>query len=349
MVGIALEGGGAKGAYQTGAYIALINNGVKPNMIAGTSIGSINAALMIQGDLNKLINLWIDTTTDILGIDSQLVNKIKTKNITFDDIKLGVDNVKKILKNKGIDTTELLKIIEDNIDEAELRKSKIKFGLVTVKVKGFTPLELTIDDIPEGKVSEYILASCYLPIFSFKKIIDDNYYLDGGFYNNLPISFLEKQGCTKIYAIRISGIGFEKTIEYDHTEVIEIKPKKNLGSTIIFDRETSIKYMKLGYYDTLKVIKNLDGDNYYFNKKSDKYYNKLIKKINPEIISRLKRRFRTKDIKTLVIRTIEHLFKKSDYNQLKLYNIKKEIRYMRKYNLVIDPLFKEFIDNCKLF
>ena len=53
MIGFALEGGGAKGAYQAGAYIALVTNGIKPKIIAGTSIGSLNAALMAQGDIKK--------------------------------------------------------------------------------------------------------------------------------------------------------------------------------------------------------------------------------------------------------------------------------------------------------
>jgi NTE family protein len=54
MIGFALEGGGAKGAYQVGAYKALIENHIKPSIIAGTSIGSLNAAMMAQGDYKKL-------------------------------------------------------------------------------------------------------------------------------------------------------------------------------------------------------------------------------------------------------------------------------------------------------
>lgn len=53
MLGIALEGGGAKGAYQVGAYIALKKKHIKPSIIAGTSIGSVNAALMVQGDIKN--------------------------------------------------------------------------------------------------------------------------------------------------------------------------------------------------------------------------------------------------------------------------------------------------------
>ena len=82
MVGIALEGGGAKGSYQAGAYIALTENGIKPDMIAGTSIGAINAALMAQGDINKMIDLWVHIVSSFfagqwLFIESHMTDKVK--------------------------------------------------------------------------------------------------------------------------------------------------------------------------------------------------------------------------------------------------------------------------------
>jgi NTE family protein len=49
-IALILSGGGALGAYQAGAYSALENGGVRPNWIAGTAIGAINAAI-IAGNL----------------------------------------------------------------------------------------------------------------------------------------------------------------------------------------------------------------------------------------------------------------------------------------------------------
>ena len=112
MIGFALEGGGAKGSYQAGAYIALIKKGIKPNIIVGTSIGSLNAALMAQGDIKKLKQLWLNTTTDVFGINSKLIESIKEKKLNKENIKLGYDNFKLLLKNKGIDTNDFLNIIK---------------------------------------------------------------------------------------------------------------------------------------------------------------------------------------------------------------------------------------------
>ena len=349
MVGFALEGGGAKGAYQAGAYIALVKNKIKPSIIAGTSIGSVNAALMAQGDINKLVDLWLNTTVDIFGINSELIEKIKTKDIKKEDILLGYENVKAILKNRGIDTSIILKMIKENVDEKKLRKSNIKFGLVTIKVKGMKPLELTIDDIPYGQVAEYILASCYLPVFNFKPIIDDSYYIDGGFYNNIPLSLVENYGCDTIYSIRIKGPGISHNKLKKTTKVIEIKPSRNLGSIIFFDREKNINNMLLGYYDTLRVINKVDGEYYYFKKKKIKYYNKIVKRIDKVKLSRLKKIYLVKDNKELVIKIVEKILKQNKIDNLALKDIKKEIKYIKKNIEIKEKHLKEFIFNCKLY
>ena len=49
-IALVLSGGSALGAYQAGAYAALENCGVRPNWIAGTAIGAVNAAI-IAGNL----------------------------------------------------------------------------------------------------------------------------------------------------------------------------------------------------------------------------------------------------------------------------------------------------------
>lgn len=347
MIGFALEGGGAKGAYQAGAYIALITNGIKPSIIAGTSIGSVNAALMAQGDIKKLVKLWLNTTTDIFDINSKLIKDFKSKKFNKEDLALGYDNLKKIIKNKGIKTDKLLKLINDSINEKKLRKSKIKFGLVTVKVRGMKPLELTIDDIPEGKVAEYIMASCYLPVFTMKPIIDNSYYIDGGFYNNVPLSLVESYGCDTIYSIRIKGIGISHNKLKKSTKVIEIKPNKNLGSILLFDKESNRNNLILGYLDALKVINKCDGVDYYFKVKSDKYYNYIVRNVSYELMKDLKSKYHVNSNKELVFIVIEKILKQNKVSNLELLSPKREIRYIKKYCNIKDKKLKEFIFSCK--
>ena len=66
MLGLALEGGGAKGAYEIGAYRALTEMGYRFDVICGVSIGAINAALLAQGDCEKAAEFWETTSNDDL-------------------------------------------------------------------------------------------------------------------------------------------------------------------------------------------------------------------------------------------------------------------------------------------
>ena len=193
--------------------------------------------------------------------------------------------MKKVIKNKGLDIKGLKKLINKNISEEKIRSSKIKFGLVTVNLNDMKPLELTIDDIPKGKLKEYILASCYLPIFKSEKIIDNKYYLDGGFYNNLPISLLENNGCKDIYAIKLKSLGIVKKY---HSNIVEIKPNKSTGSMLLFDQTNIYNNIKMGYLDTLKELNKLLGKTYYFKKKKIFFVNTNVVNENTKNILRLK-------------------------------------------------------------
>ena len=58
MYGLVLEGGGAKGAYHVGAFKALKELGIEIGGIAGSSIGAINGAMMVQGNYELLEKVW---------------------------------------------------------------------------------------------------------------------------------------------------------------------------------------------------------------------------------------------------------------------------------------------------
>ena len=57
---LVLGGGGAKGSYQMGAWKAFIELGKTWDIITGTSIGSLNGAVMVEGDFDRAEKLWTD-------------------------------------------------------------------------------------------------------------------------------------------------------------------------------------------------------------------------------------------------------------------------------------------------
>lgn len=342
MVGLALEGGGAKGAYQIGAYIALRKYIKKIDMIVGTSIGSLNAALLVQGDIKKAIDIWTSVDASVFGVDANIIKELK-KDFSLKNVKLGLKEIKKVINNKGIDTEGLKKLIDENINEDKVRNSKIKFGLVTIRLSDLKPLELTIDDIPKGKLKEYLLASCYLPIFKNEKIIDNKFYLDGGFYNNLPISLLERNGCDQIYAIRLKSLGMIKRY---HTDIIEIKPNKSTGPVIFFDKDDVRNNIKMGYYDGLKKLGKLLGRNYYFKKK--KFYFVNVDVVNEKTLKSIKLKFKTEDYKEILILAIEEVLLYNKKEILTVYEINKTLKMIKQNNLKCrSAIINDFISNVK--
>ena len=59
-IGLVLDGGGGKGAYQIGVWKALRETGLDQRIavISGASVGGLNAALMVQGDPEKAEQIW---------------------------------------------------------------------------------------------------------------------------------------------------------------------------------------------------------------------------------------------------------------------------------------------------
>ena len=60
MIGLVLEGGGAKGSYHVGAYKAILDEGIEIQGVTGTSAGALNGAMIVQGDFDICCKLWED-------------------------------------------------------------------------------------------------------------------------------------------------------------------------------------------------------------------------------------------------------------------------------------------------
>lgn len=335
MVGLSLEGGGVKGAYQAGAYLAFKNMRIKFDGVVGTSIGSFNGAMIASGHGDKMVELWknIDIAK-ILSFDPNKIEKIRNK-----DPFVIASFIADIFSNKGIDTKGLNKLIKDNVNEEEVRNSKMDYGLCTVRLKGVKPLYLEKDDIQKNHLSHYIMNSCYLPIFKMEKTVEDSYFLDGGFFDNAPYNILINKGYTKIYNVGMHGVGFVKK-PAKNVEIINIKPIRSVGGIITFNNDIINESIKMGYYDTLRVLKKYDGFNYVFKRKSDKFYSKIIKKMSHREVRRVKNFFFAKTDKEIVIHAVEYILQKQKIDYYKVYNIKKMIRMINKNNIKDNFIYK---------
>jgi NTE family protein len=279
MYGLVLEGGGAKGAYHVGAYKALKELNIEIGGIVGTSIGAINGAMMVQGDYELLEKAWYSVNSyELFDIDEKAIMDLK--NFNFHDVNFSylLHQSKEILSNRGLDTSKIRDLFDSYIDEDKIRNSDIDFGIVTVNLTDKKPVELMKEDIPKGKLVDFLIASANLPAFRIEEV-DGKKYLDGGFYNNLPIDILADRGYKDIIAVRTLAMGIVRKVKIKDLNVTYIQPVESLGSALgalSFNREKAEELINLGYYDTLKVFKKLKGYKYYCLPYEGNFINRLV-------------------------------------------------------------------------
>lgn len=258
MKGLVLEGGGTKGAYQLGAYKALKELGMEFDGIVGTSIGALNAAFIIQGDYDIMEDIWLNQDyKSFMIIEEDLYEKYKNTEFKVKDIVAIVDLMNRVRKNEGIDITPLKNLLKEYIDEDKIRKSSKDFGLVTVYLdKKIIPQHLMKEDIPEGQLVDYLIASASLPIFQLDKL-DDKLYLDGFLSDNTPVGLLANKKYDDIIVLRLSNdvTGDKNLKKYVDINLTVIKPSMDLGGSLNKDKDHMEKLFKLGYMDVMKTYK----------------------------------------------------------------------------------------------
>lgn len=269
--GIVLEGGGAKGAYQIGAWKALREAGVKIKGVSGTSVGALNGALICMGDLETAEKLWEEISySKVMDVDDHKMAQIFDGSI---GIGKALKDVVKVLSDGGVDITPLKKLIADNIEEEKIRRSGIEFYILTFSLTDFKELDVDVKDLEEGMLPDLLLASAYVfPVFKNEKLHGKS-YIDGGIINNVPLGSLVDRGYEDIIMIRIFGAGREKKVKlHDDITLLTVEPRVNLGNMLDFDSQKSKRNMKIGYYDTMRMIYGLKGSIYYIEEKGEEWY-----------------------------------------------------------------------------
>ena len=277
--GLVLDGGGARGAYQIGAWKALREAGVHINAVAGTSVGALNGALICMGDLEKAEKIWSEMTfSRVMDVDDAWMERLFQGEQRLADI---LPEIRRILAEGGVDVTPLRRLIHETVDEKKIRESGIEFCMTTFSLSEFRKLELSISDIPEGRLEDFLLASAYLIGFRNEKL-EGRRYLDGGLADNVPVAPLVERGYKDIIEIRIYGPGREPRVKLpEDAEIYRIGPRVRLGSILEFDGRRSRQNMKIGYYDAKRMLYGLEGIIYYIDQEySDECYERRMRDVS---------------------------------------------------------------------
>ena len=212
-IALLLQGGGALGAYQGGAYQAMAETNIYPNWVAGISIGSINCALIAgnppERRVEKLRAFWETVTQPPLGIphlasfdikndlQHQMINQWRAMGTLL----WGAPSFFKPrfppplftpAGNPGnlayYDVTPLKALLESLVDFDRINAGETRFsvGATNVRTGNFAYFDNTTHKIGAA----HVMASGSLPPGFPATEIDGEFYWDGGVVSNTPLQWV---------------------------------------------------------------------------------------------------------------------------------------------------------------
>ena len=339
-IGLALAGGGVKGAYQIGTYYAFKRCHIKFNGIVGTSIGAANGAVIASGHEKELLDMWKNLNPgELLELDSNLISEYNDNNKSK-KLLATLKITKKAIKDHGFTTLNIKKLVTELVDINKILTSSQDFGLATYNFSKRKSIYIYKENMSKDNLVDYIIASCSLPVFKLDKVIDDSYYLDGGFHDNCPTNMLIRKHYDVVYEVKINGIGVDRKHISGPTKVITIIPSRDTGSIFEMNHDKIVDNINMGYFDTLKYLNKLLGYKYNFHKTIFFNYNHAVKNIDKFTLKRIYSFFNCNDNKTAIIKSLEYIMEKENYEYNNVYRIKQIIKTIPNNNHFIYMFIK---------
>jgi NTE family protein len=208
---LVMQGGGAPGVYQAGAYHALHEAGIEPDWVIGTSIGAINGALIagneVSNRLERLQQFWERVETPLPGPWSQLaplVAGVPGFYYLNPAMAWGVDAEVGIERAALYTVDPLKKLLPGLVDFDLVNSGKPRFTLGLVGVRNGQIRYF--DSRRETITIDHVMGSSAIPP-SFPAVrIEGEPYWDGGIYSNTPVEVVFDDNPRKdsiVFAVQI--------------------------------------------------------------------------------------------------------------------------------------------------
>lgn len=267
--GFVLGGGGSKGCYEVGVWQALVRSGIQFDCVAGTSIGALVGAMYVQGSLSEMVR-FVKTMTpsdiaeDLFAIPETLGAMMAERK------EIGRFLEKYILSRKGMDISPLKQVIASMFQYEKFAASPVDFACMTFNVTRRRPEAYFKAWMNEYNAQEIILASasCY-PAFPVMEMNGQS-YIDGGYWDNVPVDLALKMGARRILAVDVQGPGVILPVDPE-VDVFWMKPLLPLGNFLDFTSSVGTHALIAGNLETRKLLGQLCGLFYSFpiEQKSD--------------------------------------------------------------------------------
>ncbi len=268
-IGLVFSGGFAKGAYEIGFCKAIMEYTKMDNIkaVSGASIGAINAYGFINNKFEYLCKVW--------------------KSLEFRSAK------------EFFVKSDKRKVIYDYITDMqldEIKKSEAACYINYIKVPNITLCYKNVNNESSEIQNDFLKASISVPGLYNPILVKEDYYVDGAFLDNTPISPLANENLDLIFVLRFDHASEEYNDLNTNAAIIEIvfEDNKKLKDYFYFNSSLTNRLIEQGYKkskDILEVVFKY-GENIEYIKSIAKIYNQesrknLIPKSGEELVNKM--------------------------------------------------------------
>ncbi|WP_019135503.1 patatin-like phospholipase family protein [Cellulomonas massiliensis] len=205
-VGFVLGGGGVRGAVHLGMLQALFDEGIRPGLVVGTSIGAINGAALAAdptpGVLERLVETWASPAAAAVYGDSwprQLRRLAQSRT--------------------HLNSAEPLRRLLVDIlgEDATFESLEVPLAVTAASIE--RAAEVWFDS---GPLVPAVLASSSVPGVLPPTEIGGEHFIDGGIVNSIPLGEAVRRGATTIYVLQVGRIEEQLTKPANPADVARI-------------------------------------------------------------------------------------------------------------------------------
>jgi NTE family protein len=187
-----LSGGGNRGPLQVGALRALMQHGIAPKLIVGSSAGALNGAYLAvdptSDQVERMADLWRDAG--------------RRKLFTPSPAK----SVAKLLRGRDhlVENTRIRDYIIASIPRDRRTFGSLRVPFYATICHLLTQTLYVYGDDPDSSVVDAVLTSSAVPAFFPPHYHQGQAFVDGGVVANLPLKLAVSRGATEIWAIDLA-------------------------------------------------------------------------------------------------------------------------------------------------
>lgn len=264
-IGLALGGGGAKGAYQVGVIKALFEYDLisQISVLSGTSIGSINGLMVTAGfTIDEIEYAWsLFNNQTVYGKPLGVILSRKDGLFSLEKMSHKLEPLLDLnkLKNSPIQGYAILSKgkLPNPIELFKMRNQQ------TFAMEGFTKEAFLLNTADNP--FDVVLASSAIPLVFGVKVVGGTEYYDGGIVDNIPYSTLIDHGCNILLTIALDEYFYIDEVSKE-VALIDFSPAIDFGpfprSSLDFNQNLVISRIKLGYEHTILFLQYLRENNY---------------------------------------------------------------------------------------